>query len=215
MYDLLVFTHDDVLAPPDWFGAIVHAQQQAGPRAVVTGQVRALMGRAKGSFVPTLKEDPQPAIYQGRLLQDVLYPLNMALYRSAMEAVGPFDERLGPGTPFPAAEDNDFAFRALEAGYTIHYVPQATVLHRDWRGPREYLPTQWGYGRGQGAYYAKYLRMPDGHMRRRFGRELRIRLGMALQRVGQDPRRALGNLIYVAAMGSGALEWAWRSRRRP
>ena len=100
-HDLLVFTHDDITVPADWFAAIVAAAVQAGPRAVVTGQVRAGAAPTAGGFAPATKVDEAPAVNAGRLIQDVVYPLNMALYRSAVDEVGGFDERLGPCTPFP------------------------------------------------------------------------------------------------------------------
>ena len=43
-------------------------------------------------------------------------PTNAAFYRSSIEAVGLYDERLGPGARFPCGEDNDLAFRLLESG---------------------------------------------------------------------------------------------------
>jgi hypothetical protein len=48
-----------------------------------------------------------------------------ALYRrSAVESVGPFDERF-----FANGEDTDWAFRANLAGYTCRYTPAAVVYH--------------------------------------------------------------------------------------
>ena len=88
----------------------------------------------------------------------------MAMYRSAIDCIGGFDERLGPGTCFPAAEDNDLGFRLLEAGFHIIYDPASVLYHRSWRTEKDYLPLRWGYGRGQGAYYARYLSLQDRHM---------------------------------------------------
>ena len=88
----------------------------------------------------------------------------MATYRSAIDCIGGFDERLGPGTCFPAAEDNDLGFRLLEAGFHIIYDPASVLYHRSWRTEKDYLPLRWGYGRGQGAYYARYLSLQDRHM---------------------------------------------------
>jgi O-antigen biosynthesis protein len=66
-FDLLVFTHDDVTVPPDWFAAIVAAAVQAGPRAVVTGQVRPGAAPSPEGFAPSTKVDEAPAVYTGRL----------------------------------------------------------------------------------------------------------------------------------------------------
>jgi GT2 family glycosyltransferase len=152
--DILVFTHDDVLVTPSWYLTLVQTLVEAGRRAVVTGQVLPTPQEQTGSFVQTVRVSDVPALYKGRIGTDVLIPFNMAMYRSAVDEIGDFDERLGPGTSFPAAEDNDYGFRLLEAGYRIIYVPDALLYHRAWRSKRDYLPLRWSYGRGQGAFYA-------------------------------------------------------------
>jgi glycosyltransferase involved in cell wall biosynthesis len=55
------------------------------------------------------------------------------LRRSVTEAVGPFDESLGPGagTPWGAGEDIDYPLRALELGFRIYYHPDLRVGHPD------------------------------------------------------------------------------------
>src|SRR5258708_762087 len=97
-FDLLVFTHDDVVVTPTWFEAIVRAAEVGGPRGVVTGQVYPGAAAGPDGFAPTTKVDEVAASYMGRLDIDVLVPLNMAMHRSAFVEVGDFDERLGPGT---------------------------------------------------------------------------------------------------------------------
>src|SRR5262249_23176190 len=135
--------------------------------------------------------------------------------------VGGFDERLGPGTRLPAAEDNDLGLRLLEAGYRIRYVPEAVVEHRAWRGDGAYLPLRWRYARGQGAFYGKHLRWRDPFMRRRLVHAIRHRFGLCLASLRRDPRRALAHAVYLAGLLSGLVNWLlierppewWRSRR--
>ena len=210
-HDIIVFTHDDVWVTPAWFGAIVRALAGAPPRSLVTGQVLPAESERAGGFVPTVKVDPIPAIYSGRVGADVLYPLNMAMYRSAIDEVGKFDARLGPGTPFPAAEDNDFGFRLLEAGYCILYVPAAILYHRAWRSA--YLSLRWSYGRGQGAYYAKYLGLSDRYMLSRFRWDIVRHIHQGLQRTRHQRKLACGDAIYVLGLLSGASQWLLTHRR--
>ncbi len=115
-HDRLVFTHDDVLVSSHWYAALLTALVRAGPRAVVFGQVKSGEAELPGGFVSIVTDDERPMTYAGRIGADVLFPLNMAMHRSALLEVGGFDERLGPGTPLPGAEDNDLGFRLLEAG---------------------------------------------------------------------------------------------------
>jgi hypothetical protein len=119
-----VITDDDMLATPTWFGSITRMLVKNGAGNVVTGQVLTAEEDDRGGYAPSTREDEQVVIYAGRVNRDILFSGNMAIYKSTFQAVGGFDTRLGPGTVYPAAEDNDFAFRLLEAGCHIIYDPQ-------------------------------------------------------------------------------------------
>lgn len=56
---------------------------------------------------------------------------NCAVRASAftMSEIGPFDERLGPGSPAGIGEDTYLFYRILKAGYRCHYQPAALVYH--------------------------------------------------------------------------------------
>jgi GT2 family glycosyltransferase len=212
-HDLLVFTHDDVRVSRNWFGTIVAQLLREGGRGVVTGRILASL-EAAGGYAPTLRTQTERAVYAGRIGYDVLKPLNMAMYRSALEAVGGFDERLGPGTPFPGAEDADLGFRLLDAGYRIVYVPDALLYHRAWRSDSDYLPLRWTYGIAQGAYYAKHLRAGDLHMARRFAMDVLRRVRRFPGRCVRERRKALADPYFVVGNLVGALRW-WRLYRTP
>ncbi len=86
---------------------------------------------------------------------------NMAFRRGLLEAVGPFDVRLGAGTAIGAAEDTDYLFRASWSGFAGLYCPGPTVRHHHGRRSGEDRSRiEAAYARGRGAYYAKYLRDP-------------------------------------------------------
>jgi GT2 family glycosyltransferase len=207
-YDILVFTDDDILATPGWFGALVRALEAAGPRSVVTGQVFPTEPTTPGGFAPTKKVDPLPAIYEGRVGEDVLFPMNMAMYRSAIEAVGEFDERFGAGGPFYGAEDNDLGYRLLEAGYRIHYIPEAGLYHRAWRGAQDYVRTRWIYGYCQGAFYAKYLSLRDPYMLRRLGWDLFRHAKRLPRRVWRLEQQWLyRDSAFILGLLTGAIKW--------
>lgn len=212
-YDLLAFTHDDVIVTPTWFGTLIQALVTAGPQAIVTGRVLPSAPEMPGGFAPTLKVDDEPAKYEGRVGIDVLKPLNMAMYRSALEKVGGFDERLGPGTPFPGAEDSDLGFRLLEAGYRVIYVPEAILYHRAWRTDQEYLPLRWRYGVAQGAFFAKHLKLHDLYMLRRMLIDHKRRARRFPRRMWYERRRALGDPLFIIGNLVGAFQW-FRTHRR-
>lgn len=211
--DILAFTDDDMRVASAWFSELIGALVANGSRSVVTGQVLPEVEGRPGGFVPSIKIDQVPTMYKGRIGRDVLYTGNFALYRSALKVVGGFDERLGPGTAFPSAEDNELAFRLLEAGYRIHYVPQAVLYHRAWRSERDYLSLRWNYGRGQGAFYAKYFSVRDRYMLRRMIGSINDHVMQAVWQARRDRRRAFGNIVYVAGLLSGAIQWILTQRR--
>jgi GT2 family glycosyltransferase len=207
-HDILVFTHDDVFVERDWFSAMIQALVEAGSEAVVTsGVLLSNEGREDG-FQLTKKVEEQEEVYEGRLGKDVLPGLSIGLHRSAFTEVGFMDERMGPGTPFPAAEDNDLGFRLLESGYHILYLPEAVLYHRAWRTESDYLPLRWAYGVGQGGFYAKHLSFRDRYMLRRMlwdvwrhGRRIPGRI------LHRDRRGLYSDSIYVSALLYGTFRW--------
>jgi GT2 family glycosyltransferase len=211
-HEVLVFTHDDVIVRPDWLATLVRALVEAGSRSVVTGRVLPHVAEIRGAFTLTLKLDPDAAVYQGRVGEDVLFPLNMAAWRETFREIGPFDTRLGPGTAFPAAEDNDLGYRLLEGGYRIVYVPDAVVEHRLWR--RDRVRVRWMYGLGQGAFYAKHLSLSDRYMLRRLIRHAGRYAFRAVRQAARFDPLAVSLAAASAGVLIGAIGWALFGRRQ-
>jgi hypothetical protein len=86
---------------------------------------------------------------------------NMAVQRTAFDAVGGFDEGMGPATRLAAAEDQDLFWRLLRDGWCGAYDPRAVVVHQQWRGTGGSLRTIYRYGVGAGALAVKMARL-DG-----------------------------------------------------
>lgn len=208
-HETLVFTHDDVLVERDWLAELVAALGRAGPRGAAIGRVLAAEDRP-GGFAPALMTSAEPAVYEGRLRRDVLKPMNFAIRRGTLLAVGGFDERLGPGTPFPGAEDSDLGFRLLEAGVRIVYEPRALLRHRAWRPMSELLPLRYGYGVAQGAFYAKHTVPGDARMLGRFVRDAARRVRRFPGRLLREGRTALDDPAFLLGNVVGALRWIRR-----
>lgn len=80
---------------------------------------------------------------------------NMAFRSEVFRDLGGFDESIGAGTPFPAA-DIEFCARASDRGWRGGYFPGPTVFHHHGRrGGERIRRLRADYARGRGAYYAK------------------------------------------------------------
>jgi GT2 family glycosyltransferase len=163
--------------------------------------------------VPALATDTQPARYRGRLARDVLAGWHMAARRQVFADVGGFDARLGAGSRFPAADDNDLGFRLLKAGYEIVYAPEPVVYHRAWRPGSEYLPMRWRYGRGKGGFYAKHLPTEPRYMLGRLARDIGRRAWGFVGRLRRDPRGAAGDVTYSLGVLVGVVQWSLGLRK--
>jgi GT2 family glycosyltransferase len=209
-HSLVAFTDDDVLVDRAWYRTLLQALIDGGARAIVTGQVRPEEG---GGFAPSTRTDEARLVYRGRVGQDVLYTASMSAYREALINTGWFDERLGPGTVFPSAEDNDLGFRLLEAGYSIVYCPEAVIYHRAWRSADDFFPLRWRYGVGRGAFYCKHMTLHDPYMVRRLLADMAEHLLRAMRTCRKDATKAVGDIVLSVGMGFGAVRWRLRRER--
>lgn len=83
--------------------------------------------------------------------------VNMALRRSAVEAVGHFDDALDAGTPSQSGGDHEMFSRILAAGFRIVYEPAAHCRHRHRREWAELERAVYGYGVGVYAWLTSRL----------------------------------------------------------
>ncbi|HWW54003.1 MAG TPA: hypothetical protein VNY84_09545, partial [Acidimicrobiales bacterium] len=107
----------------------------------------------------SIKDDREPARLTAATDGVLGHSANMAVRRVPFEAVGGFDEGLGPGRSLPAAEDSELFDRLFAAGYEGWYEPAALAWHDQWRTPRELLKLEWLYGIGSGARLARLARL--------------------------------------------------------
>jgi GT2 family glycosyltransferase len=211
---VIVFSDDDVRVDAKWLSALVAAIGAEDERRVAAGQVIPAPPERPGAFTSSHYVDDTPATYAGRIDRDPLGGGNMAMYRSGFDVVGLFDERLGAGGRYPAADDNDFGLRLLEAGFSIVYVPEAIVYHRAWRARWRYPVVRWRYGRGKGGFYGKHLGLSNRHIQRRLARDVGRRVRQLPANVFRHPRQAVGDLAYIAGLATALAQWLATERRR-
>jgi glycosyltransferase involved in cell wall biosynthesis len=210
--DVIAFLDDDMLVDPRWLGRLVDRLADRGDRYVLSGKVTPGVPEVPGAWAPSTIVDDQARSYAGRLDADVLYAGNMALYRSVFDEIGRFDERLGAGTTLPSAEDNDFCYRLLRAGFVIEYRPEMEAVHRAWRRENALVLLKHDYGRGQGGFYAKYAARGDRYMVRRFALDVTRHLRRAVRRLLRARlNEARSDIAYTRGLFVGAYTWVRRT----
>ena len=151
---IVVFTDDDVTFPPGWVegvAAVFECHPDAGAVCgrATDGSGELLPGAAAGVY-----RYPAPPFGLGS-------GFNLAFQRAALDAAGPFDEELGAGARYRAGEDTDMLYRVMRAGWSVVCSDDVTVVHHDWRSPREQLRLSFSYGLGAGAQTAKHVSTGD------------------------------------------------------
>jgi glycosyltransferase involved in cell wall biosynthesis len=176
-HDLIAFVDDDVLVTEDWARNLRAAFAADPALGFVTGGTSVPAAQA-GIHSPvsvnehaTAEElrpgDPRPRGVSG----------NLAVRVWALDRVGGFDEMLGPGRRFRAAEDRDLFDRLLLAGVRGRYEPGMSATHDQWRSRQQRLMLNWAYGVGAGARLAKLIRL-NRRLARRVANDLLVRWGV-------------------------------------
>ena len=113
----------------------------------------------------------------------------MAVRRSAVLAVGGYDERLGPGAPVHG-EEHDLTLRLLEAGWKARIAAAAPVEHLEWRDTGETRRNLLVYSRGAGAFIGLAIRRSPRSGLRLLARRTRYQAVALAPRDGRGPRRS-------------------------
>jgi GT2 family glycosyltransferase len=195
--DLVAFPDDDCVYPPDLLERVGERLRAAGGPDGLTGRAADATGRSSASW-----ENDAAVLTEANLWNRAI-SFTIFLRRELVERVGPFDERLGLGSPEPWAsgEEIDYLVRAVRAGARIEYDPSLVVLHGV---GKDDAATGFRDGASVG-----YLLRKHGYPARATGRMLVRPLGGALVSLG---RRDLGRARFYAATLQGRIR-GLRSRK--
>jgi glycosyltransferase involved in cell wall biosynthesis len=138
--EILVFSDDDTEVDPGWLRAYVDAFAACSAEPVVIGgRLDPLWLSPKPGWLPAEKEYLL-GIYNKHdgfmLLPEADQPIgaNFAAHRKVVDAVGPFDERIGPSYARKRAmifgEDALFSLRARQAHYPVYHQAAARSWHK-------------------------------------------------------------------------------------
>lgn len=194
--DIVVFTDDDVLAPPGWLAALVGALERAPEAAAVGGKVELLLPRARPGWLEPDLEGFLAAVDYGDTTTALVpphYPVgaNMAVRRAWLHKVGRFKTSLGRrGKAIGGSEEQELFLRIFDAGGIVVYAPDASLQHAI---EPERLERRWflrrAYAQGRSSIVLLCERRHRGRV------ELAARSALALVRVVAGPRSLLVNAV--------------------
>lgn len=147
----IAFVDDDVRVDSQWADALRSAVSGTPQVSFLTG--RLWLTHDTERAVAVFDEDEIIPIDRFRV-DDVGHGANFAASRRALEVVGGYDESLGPGARWRAAEDLELIDRLVAAGFAGRYEPSVSAYHVQWRSQSDLLGLEWRYGLGQGARLA-------------------------------------------------------------
>jgi GT2 family glycosyltransferase len=192
-------TDDDCFVEPDWLENMVF-QLLKHPTWIVTGRVEP----AGNETIAVVQSREASVQYRPRIKFDSMAGGNMGTSMEVVQKIGLFDE--DPVLRY-AAEDAEFAYRALKNGVPIAYAPEVAVSHFGWRSEKLQSDRFKTYAYGQGGFYGKYLQKGDGLIAIRtfysFTRALRRWLFNTLK--GEKELAALGR-AYLTGMLPGIID---------
>ena len=157
--EFIATTDDDCETPRNWLNELVAAFALNKRIGIVFGNTLAGPHDCHAGFVPAYTLN-QP--YLARSIRDKHrvegISACMGLRRTVWQRIGGFDEMLGAGAFFKAAEELDFTIRALRAGYYVYETPNVAVIHHGFRTWDQGETLIRGYLYGIGAMFAKHLK---------------------------------------------------------
>ena len=160
LHPIVAFTDDDATPDPNWLRALLRNFESARTLCVTGLTLPAeLESEAQEVFERTngFARGYTRVVHDGTKVDPFLASrvgagVNMALRRSILQAIGPFDDALDAGTPTRSGGDHDMFTRILAAGYVIVYEPAALSWHTHRRSWSELRAAVSGYGTGVFAY---------------------------------------------------------------
>jgi GT2 family glycosyltransferase len=199
---LIAFVDDDVLAPRRWLAELVAGAARHPDAEAFGGPIRA---RLEGTPPRGCGREDPPITTLDLGAEDrpaeVVWGANMALRRSAVERVGPFDEKLTRGH----GDEEEWLERLRAAGGRIVYVAKAGLEHRRSGDDARLRPlARAAYARGRAARASDRRRgqAPGA------GRELRVLAGCGWHTV----RRGCPQGLIMGAHSAGRVAELLRPR---
>jgi cellulose synthase/poly-beta-1,6-N-acetylglucosamine synthase-like glycosyltransferase len=128
--EIIAFIDDDAIPDQRWLQYLIEPFAEPAV-AAVAGRVKTLDSRPDGDAyeTPRFINGETPQWFEMTTFGGLGLGCNMALRKSTCTMSKVFDERLGRGAPFQIAEEYYAFANLVSRGFTVAYVPAATVFH--------------------------------------------------------------------------------------
>jgi glycosyltransferase involved in cell wall biosynthesis len=158
--EILAFTDDDCIVPPDWITRIVAAFESDDEGELLYGRV-VPASDVEQHLTPLLEIPQAERLSRSDGFRVFGMGANFAARRRLFSRIGGFDEILGGGAPLKSSQDYDLAYRAYRAGSVILLRPEVELAHDGRRDQQDWPSLLRSYGFGDGAFYFKHVRTGD------------------------------------------------------
>ena len=157
--EIVAFTDDDCYPDPHFLDKVVECLDEDKELGFIGGRV--LLHDPTDYRITIQESEQREELPPGSFIPaGMIHGSNFALRKTAVDAVGGFDDLFGPGAAF-ICDDVDILARISAAGWFGAYDPRPVVYHHHGRKTEaEASRLRRGYDRGRGAYYAKCLLNP-------------------------------------------------------
>jgi glycosyltransferase involved in cell wall biosynthesis len=161
--EILAFTDDDCLAPPDWIASVAAAFESEQDGDLLYGNVVAFDEGEESRLTPSLIVEHPERLSRRDGFRIFGMGANFAARRRLFTSIGGFDEILGGGGPLKSSQDFDLEYRVFRAGSVILLRPEVTMRHDGRRAAEDWPALLRNYGTGDGAFYMKHVRCRDAY----------------------------------------------------
>jgi GT2 family glycosyltransferase len=158
-HDFVALTDDDCIAEKDWISNIMRDFEEHDV-AAVCGSVY-----LTNQPMEDVKKPEEKKLF--RKSETFVPPWEIGtggcicMKKEAIEDIGFYDERLGPGSRLHSAEDMDVIHRLVSADYTMLRDPSAVIYHDKTEDHLETIARFYRYRLGLGAFFFKIRRSKE------------------------------------------------------
>jgi glycosyltransferase involved in cell wall biosynthesis len=165
--EILAFIDDDCEADQEWLSTIA-AVFESDPEIGLVGGAVIAPPKSRRGFAKCPTVFPAETVYEPDKMGGTPPPgwdwisSNVAIRREVAGRIGCWDEYLGPGTEFPAADDTDYLLRAESLNIKMAVTPKAVVTHTyGYRYNRQLIQHIRNYSYANGGLAGKLTLMGD------------------------------------------------------